>query len=165
MGGARNMKVSAELEYGLLAVLEVAQASAEGKLITSEEIAQMQRIPSKFLESILTKLRKAGVVTSKRGRHGGYQLRVDPKTFTAADLVRSIDGPLVGVRDKAPETTRYRGAGKNLTKVWVASRASLRKVLENVTLSEILADDFEPSVRSLLDEKSSWRRRAANTRN
>lgn len=64
----------------------------------AEAIATVQEIPHKFLEGILGDLRRAGLVTSRRGGSGGYQLARQPAAITVADVIRAVDGPIVSVR-------------------------------------------------------------------
>jgi Rrf2 family protein len=153
------VRISATLEYGLQATLEIAANTEKGTRTTAEQISRIHQIPLKFLESILTQLRDEGVLTSQRGPKGGYLLDVDPKNYSIAELFRALEGPLAAVRDKAPETTKYKGSAKNLTSVWVASRAALRGVLEHMTIEDVLDNRFEPAVNSLLNKKDSWKRR------
>ena len=79
-----------------------------------------------------------GVVASQRGAEGGYRLARDPDAITIADVIRALDGPLAEVRGYRPEATSYDGAAENLQQVWVAVRASLRSVLEKITLTDVI---------------------------
>ena len=72
-----------------------------------------------------------------------------PSRSRLADIIRAVDGPLASVRGQRPETVTYRGPARRLTEVWVALRASLRLVLEEVTLADLVAGDLPPAVRAL----------------
>ena len=101
--------------------------------MTAESIARAQGIPLKFLLGILGELRRAGLVRSQRGPAGGYLLDRDPLSITIADVMRAVDGPLASVQDAKPEDVTYPGPAAKLQDVWIAVRASLRLVLEQVT--------------------------------
>jgi Rrf2 family protein len=155
------MHVSAKVDYGMRALLQLATAykGAETSLMKADEISQAQTIPLKFLEGILTELRHAGFVVSQRGAVGGYRLSREPSQISLADVVRALDGPLAAVRGARPEDVTYDGASEHLRDVWVALRASLRKVLENVTLADVSNNKFDDAVEKLLDEPGAWESR------
>src|SRR5437660_2944031 len=107
--------------------------------VRAETLARSQGIPLKFLENILVDLRRAGIVASHRGAEGGYRLARPAREVTPAQVIRALDGPLAEVRGTRPEAAAYDGAAEHLQDVWVAVRASLRSVLECVTLADIAA--------------------------
>ena len=154
------MKISARVDYGLQAILEIAAASARKKRIKTDEIASKHEIPMKFLESILSDLKKAGFIEGHRGNSGGYNLAMAPSEISIADVVRAIDGPLASVRGMAPEKATYKGNIAGLTKVWIATRVALREVLEEMTLEDILEDDLPSQIARKISTKEAWRRRA-----
>ena len=153
------MKISAKVDYALQAVVEIAVATKKDTLISTEEISVKRDIPEKFLEGILTLLRKAGVVNSYRGPSGGFELAKKSDQIAVADIIRIIDGPLAAVRGIAPEELDYTGSVKHVSDVWIATRVALRNVLENISIADILAGDFDPSVSKLLNEKDARKRR------
>lgn len=153
------MKISAKVDYALQAVVEIAVATKKDSLISAEEISSRREIPEKFLEGILTLLRKSGVIHSYRGPSGGFELAKKPQDIAVADIIRIIDGPLAAVRGFAPEEIDYAGPVKHVADVWIATRASLRNVLENISIADILTGEFEVSVSKLLNEKDARKRR------
>ena len=155
------MKISAKVDYALQAVVEIAVATKKDSLISTEEISSRRDIPEKFLEGILTLLRKSGVINSYRGPSGGYELAKKPQDIAVADIIRIIDGPLAAVRGFAPEEIDYAGPVKHVADVWIATRAALRNVLENISIADILSGDFDVSVSKLLSEKDARKRRKA----
>ena len=108
--------------------------AADGRVLAGE-----QGLPPRFLGAILADLRRAGIVASQRGAEGGYRLAREPDAITIADVIRALDGPLAEVRGFRPEATNYDGAAEHLQQVWVAVRASLRSVLEKVTLTDVIS--------------------------
>jgi Rrf2 family protein len=151
------MQVSARVDYGTRALAEL--ASRPDQLVTSEELAELQGIPVKFLEGILTQLRRAGLVFSKRGAEGGYRLARPAAEIAVADVFRALDGPIAAVRGQAPEDMDYPGAAEHLRDVWVATRAALRTVLEQVTLADVVSGQLPDTARGLLAEPGAWERR------
>ena len=92
-----------------------------------------------FLENILTQLRSSGIVRSQRGPEGGYWLARPAEEVNLAQVIRAVEGPLVGVRGQRPEEIEYVGSAETLQQVWIALRANLRNVLENVTVADVAA--------------------------
>lgn len=155
------MHVSAKVDYGMRALLELAVVEDPKQLVKGDELAKAQDCPVKFLEGILRQLRQAGIVASMRGAEGGYRLDRAPNEITVADVVRALDGPLAAVRGQRPETASYQGAAVHLQEVWIAMRAAMRQVLEHVTLADIAAGELPAEVSALLTESGAWERRRA----
>jgi Rrf2 family protein len=151
------VKVTAKADYAVRATLELAQV--EEGLIKGERIAQAQSIPLKFLENILIDLRHAGIVHAQRGAEGGYRLARDPSDVTLGEVIRAVEGPLASVRGEPPEAVSYEGAAGNLQTVWIAVRASLRSVLDDITLSEVVEGRLPQRVRRLTEQPDAWSRR------
>ena len=74
---------------------------------------------------------------SQRGPEGGYWLARPAEEINVAEVIRAVEGPLVGVRGNRPEEIEYHGSAESLQQVWIALRANLREVLERVTLADI----------------------------
>lgn len=130
-----------------------------GDWATADELAGLQGLPVKFLEGILTQLRRAGLVTSKRGAEGGYQLGRPADQIVVAEVFRALEGPIATVRGQAPEDMAYPGAAEHLRDVYVATRAALRLVLEHVTMADIASGELPPDVQAFLAEPGAWERR------
>jgi Rrf2 family protein len=149
------VRVSAKTDYALRAALELA-AATDDKPMKGERIATAQAIPLRFLENILMQLRHAGLVESRRGAEGGYRLARPPAEVTLADVIRAIDGPLAGVSGARPETLDFTGVAEPMRDVWIAVRASLRGVLEGVTLADVVAGGLPQHVRDLVADEDAW---------
>jgi Rrf2 family protein len=148
-----GVHIPAKVDYGMRAVLTLVE---RGEPATAEELAEAQGLPSKFLGAILNDLRRAGLVASRRGSEGGYRLARPATEVTVADVMRALDGPLAEVRGVRPEAARYAGAAEHLQEVWVAVRASLRRVLDLVTLDEIVKGKLPRSVTKLTEDPDAW---------
>jgi Rrf2 family protein len=148
------VRVTAKAEYAVRAVMEL--AAGEGKPVKRDTIVAAQGIPAKFLENILAELRHAGLVESQRGSDGGYWLAVDPKEITVADVMRAVEGPLASVRSSRPETLEYEGLAEPLQYVWVALRATIRSVLDEVTVADLTSGELPKHVIALTKEPEAW---------
>ncbi|MEY2513019.1 MAG: hypothetical protein QOJ89_377 [bacterium] len=156
------MRVSAKVDYALRASIELAAAQASAgdqRPVKAEALARAQDIPLKFLENILQGLRQSGIVESRRGPDGGHMLARPASEIALADVIRAIDGPLAGVGGRSPHELDYHGTAEPLRDVWVAVRASLRRVLDEVTLADVAAGDVPAKVRELTDDPGAWEKR------
>ncbi len=122
----------------------------------AEVIATVQEIPHKFLEGILGDLRRGGLVTSRRGGSGGYQLARAAAEITVADVIRTVDGPIVSVRGERPTGLTYTGSAEPLLPLWIALRANVRRILEGVTIADLAADALPDPVKKLAAEPAAW---------
>ncbi len=134
-------------------------AGAKGEPQTAEALARSQNLPPKFLESILNDLRRASLLVSQRGAEGGYRLSRPASSITVAQVMRPLDGPLAEVRGLRPEAASYEGDAEHLQDVWVAVRAGLRSVLEEVTIADIVSGELPPSVKAMTVDPEAWRSR------
>jgi Rrf2 family protein len=148
------VRVSAKADYAIRAMVELA-AAGEGP-VKAERIAQALEIPLKFLENIMGDLRQAGLVRSQRGTEGGYWLARPADEITLAHVLRSVEGPLANVRGRRSEEVEYAGSAEPLREVWIAVRASLRSVLEAVTLADVARGDLPSVVEALTADADAW---------
>jgi Rrf2 family protein len=98
-------------------------------------------------------------VHAQRGAEGGYRLARAPRDVSLGDVIRAVEGPLASVRGEPPESVSYEGAAENLQTVWVAVRASLRSVLDDITLAEVVEGRLPQRVRRLTEQPDAWLRR------
>jgi Rrf2 family protein len=152
------MHVTAKADYAIRAVVELADSSQESPRKV-DEVARAQSIPVSFLENILTQLRSAGIVRSQRGPEGGYWLAQPSDQVNLAQVIRAVEGPLVGVRGQRPEEIEYVGSAESLKQVWIALRANLRKVLEHVTVADVAAGKLPKEVLALTRQEEAWQTR------
>jgi Rrf2 family protein len=152
------MHVTAKADYAVRAVVELASSSQQSPRKV-DDVAQAQAIPVSFLENILTQLRSSGVVRSQRGPEGGYWLAHPPEQVSLAQVIRAVEGPLVGVRGQRPEEIEYTGSAESLQKVWIALRANLRKVLEEVSVADVASGKLPKDVLALTRAEEAWQAR------
>ena len=156
------MRISAKVDYAVRACVELAAAQAgdePSRPVKADALARAQEIPAAFLENILQGLRQAGIVESRRGPEGGHLLARSAIDITLADVIRAIDGPLAGVNGKRPEEIDFTGTAEPLREVWIAVRASVRRVLEEVTLADVAAGTIPARVTELTADPGAWDRR------
>jgi Rrf2 family protein len=151
------VRVSAKADYALRATIELAASGGDGP-VKGERVAQAQGIPLKFLENILGDLRQAGLVRSQRGTDGGYWLARPAAEISLADVIRAVEGPIANVRGAGPEEVEYEGSAERLREVWIAVRANLRSVLEQVTLADVASGELPAEVEELARDPDAWTR-------
>jgi Rrf2 family protein len=149
------MHVTAKADYAVRAVVELADSSQSSPRKV-EDVAQAQGIPVSFLENILTQLRSSGVVRSQRGPEGGYWLAHPANEVSLAQVIRAVEGPLVGVRGQRPEEIEYSGSAEALQQVWIALRANLRKVLDEVTVADVAGGKLPKEIMALTKAEEAW---------
>ncbi len=133
------MRISAKADYAVRAALELA-AAPYGEPVKGEHLADR-------------------LIRAKRGARGGYWLARPPDDITIAEVIRAVEGPLANIQDSAPEDTAYPGPAEKLQDVWVAVRANLRAVLEQVTLADVRDDTLPEPIGRLVADRDAWGRR------
>ena len=151
-----RVRTTAKADYAVRAAVELAAA---GEMVTADQIAQAQSIPVNFLENILRDLRRAGLIESRRGQAGGYLLARSADEISIADVIRAVEGPLANVRGLSPDQLQYEGSSTKLRDVWVALRANVRNVLEQVTLADVARGELPSHVEELTRDADAWVRR------
>jgi Rrf2 family protein len=151
------MHISARGDYAVRAA--VALAAAHPGTVSAQAVAAEQDMPRKFLETILADLRRAGLVNSTRGVDGGYTLARPPGEIKVGDVLRAVDGPLAAVRGLRPEQASYTGTAVHLQDLWIAVRASVRRVLDEVSLAEVVKGRLPAHVRKLISDSAAWQSR------
>ena len=149
------MRISAKADYAVRAAAELA-AGTPDEPVKGEKLADAQGIPLQFLEHILLELKHARLVRARRGARGGYWLAKPPEEITLANVIRAVEGPLANIQDQAPEATEYGGHAKELTDVWIAVRASLRRVLEEVTIADLRDGKIPGEVLAMTKDEGAW---------
>ena len=125
--------VSLRAEYAVKAVLRLALTQG-GEPVQAKEIAAYGDIPVKSVEQIMHDLRTARLVTSVRGRAGGYVLAYSPEEITFADFVDATE------RSRAASSGRKRGADALVEPVWRSVDTAVRDILESITIADVTAN-------------------------
>jgi len=148
------MQISAKADYAVRAMLELALHGPE--VVKADVLISHQEMPRKFVEAILAELRRANLIRSHRGSDGGYTLAAPPSKITIGAILRAVDGPLAEVHGLRTHETSYQGAAEHLPEVWVAVRASLRRVLDETTLAQTLTGSLPAHVRRMVGAPDAW---------
>lgn len=144
------MTVSQKCQYALRAAFELAKQRGNGS-ITAADIAAAQAIPRGFLEVILVELKKAGAVTSRRGRHGGYELAVSPGTLMVGQIICSMDGPVAPIKcvtEAGTGNCALHGTCAFLS-FWERVRDAVTEIYESTTFQDLLDGEHAHTVRHI----------------
>ncbi len=91
------MKLSVKVEYACRVLVQLARGYGKKELAHIEDLARAERIPANYLAQILADLRNGGLITSRRGKQGGYALARKPDEITVFDIIKTIDGELLAL--------------------------------------------------------------------
>ncbi|CAN5118427.1 RrF2 family transcriptional regulator [soil metagenome] len=149
------MRVSAKSDYALRALIEIAKRPG-GEHVSAEEVGGLQDIPHGYLQAILADLRKAEILASHRGKFGGWSMRREASTVSVADVLRAVDGPIVSVHGQRPEAVKYPDSAAILQHVWVAARSSLRDILEQVSIQDLVDGALVPDIAERTKDDDAW---------
>jgi Rrf2 family protein len=146
--------LSHKARYALRALVELARDQGGGQM-TSSEIASRADAPRKFLEAILLELSRRGLIISRRGKYGGYQLARAPAEISFAQVIRVVDGPLalapcvshMAFR-KCEDCPSLEGC--TLREALMKARDATSSVLEAYSLADALASESNPPPKALL---------------
>lgn len=142
------MKVSTRAEYGIRALIDLAQHIGEGP-VQSHEIARRQGLPEPYLNQLLTTLRRAGLVQSKRGPSGGHMLARAPEGVTIGEAFLVLEGsvaPWMCVEEEDAHCIYAPGCG--LRPVWQAVKTATEDVLNRTTLADIVGRPLAPLTKA-----------------
>jgi Rrf2 family protein len=144
------MRISERVDNAVRAMGELAVGGDDP--VKAEAIATRQDISLKYLLDIMRDLKRAELVRSKRGPDGGFTLSRPASAISLADVFRAVDGPLADVHDESLRGLEYAAPVQALPQVWMAIRGSLRRVLETVTVADLVSGDLPVSVSELAAE-------------
>lgn len=131
------MKISTQGRYGLRALVDLAENENEGAT-PLREISKRQKISERYLEQLFAKLRKAGLVKSVRGAHGGYMLNRDPEEITVGDVIRTLEGSIApvectktgeGICEMMPQCATH--------EVWMKIKDRINEIVDSITLEDL----------------------------
>jgi Rrf2 family protein len=131
------MKLSTRGQYATRAMVQLA-LNANEEPLSIREIAVLEDLSEQYLEQIFRDLRKAGLVQSIRGAHGGYLLNDKSKEITVGDVIRAVEGPIMPVSCLASEDECNRAAQCVSRKVWSKLQDSILEVLDTTSLDDMV---------------------------
>jgi len=141
------MRITTWAEYGLICALHLARRSADGP-VTGPDMAARERLPADYVEQILLRLRRAGIVRSTRGARGGYALARRPQEISVRDVIAASELTTFDLHCVSHPVDDQRCAAAHacsIRPVWMLLQQKIDDVLEGVHLSDLLHE--EPVVR------------------
>lgn len=129
------MKFSTKAEYGLRAIIRIAR-SIEKKPYSLAQIAKEENISLAYLERLIAKLKKAGLVLSTKGLRGGYQLTKKPKEIKISEVLTALEGSLAPYHCLDINLCRERACPTR--KVWLKLQEQIIKTLNSITLADLI---------------------------
>lgn len=151
------MRITTLAEYGVICALHLARRAAEGP-ITGREIAEVERLPGDYVEQILLRLRRAGLVQSTRGARGGYALARAASAISIRNVIEASESTtfdLHCVTHPVEEARCSSSHNCSIRPVWMLLQRKIDDVLEGVHLSDLLAEEGEVRVRVGLGQRDS----------
>jgi Rrf2 family iron-sulfur cluster assembly transcriptional regulator len=137
------LRLTQKSKYAVRALVELALNEGESPLGVAE-IARRQRIPDRFLEQILGELRRANILESRRGAHGGYRFAMPTEEITVLDVVEILDGEVRPARCSAGGVCYIADAPLCATsKVWDEARVALEGVFGSYSIAALAAAERE----------------------
>ncbi|MBI4499636.1 MAG: Rrf2 family transcriptional regulator [Gemmatimonadetes bacterium] len=139
------MRVTTWAEYGLIVALHLARRR-EGGTLPARDVAENEGLPTDYVEQILLKLRRAGLVTSTRGAHGGYLLARAPADITVKDVVEAAEHHTFEVNCDVRPIDPVRcslGTSCSIRPVWRALQHRIDDLLNSVSLAELLREEVD----------------------
>ena len=134
------MKISTKGKYGLRAMIDLAQYS-EQEAVSISSIAQRQKISESYLEQLVAKLKRAGLVISIRGAAGGYRLARPASDISVGDVLRALEGDVRAVICTAQTEEGCEGEELCVTKyVWQRINESIEKTVDEMMIDQLVAE-------------------------
>jgi Rrf2 family protein len=128
------VKLSVKVNYACRVLAQIARLHGTGELAHVETLAQSEAVPANYLAQILSELRDGGLITSRRGKQGGYALARPPEEITLLEIVKLVEGELLDSNDDAKGQSSRR-----MSQVWEDVRKTLETKLASYTLDKICA--------------------------
>lgn len=134
------MKISTKVQYGLRAMVYLAQISKDGRAVSVREIALREKIPNDYLEKIFAKLLKAKMLAAKKGVRGGYIMARPAGEIKISEIFEALEKPVTKIKCIDDECSREHNC---LTKcLWIKMQTAVDNFLGSVTLQNLIDKDF-----------------------
>ena len=148
------MRITTQAEYGLICALHLAHRINDGP-VTGREIAAQERLPGDYVEQIMLKLRRSGIVNSTRGAHGGYALARRPDEISVHDVISAAEHSTFEVHCTSHPVEEARCSSSHdcsIRPVWMLLQRRIDDVLQGVRLSDLLMQESQVRERVGLSE-------------
>lgn len=132
------MPITSRSEYGMRAMILLAEQLGD-ELLSASELSRREHIPLKYLEQLLSELKKAGLVASQPGARGGYRLARSSRQITVGEVVRALDGPFAPMScvEEGERTPCAFEVGCKLRPLWSKLHLAVQDVLERTSLDQL----------------------------
>jgi Rrf2 family cysteine metabolism transcriptional repressor len=127
------VKLSVKVHYACRVLAQLARHYGEERLAHIDELAEIEAVPANYLVQILSELRNGGLITSRRGKQGGYVLALPPEKITLYDIVKLIEGDHLELAGNADGQS-----GKRVEQVWIEIRDALEIKYRSYTLDMLV---------------------------
>lgn len=126
------MKLSVKVDYACRVLAQLARQQGREGLAHIEELAKIEDVPANYLVQILSELRNGGIITSRRGKQGGYMLARPPEAITLLEIVKVIEGDLLELSPAGQGQS-----GKRVNQIWREIREALEAKVQTYTLDKL----------------------------
>lgn len=127
------MKLSVKVDYACRVLAQLARQHGSADLAHIEELARVEAVPANYLVQILSELRNGGLITSRRGKQGGYALARDPEKITLLDIVEVIEGELLEVTSAGPGQS-----ARHVHHIWQEVKVAFEDKVRSYTLDQLV---------------------------
>ncbi|MBD7910347.1 MULTISPECIES: Rrf2 family transcriptional regulator [Clostridium] len=134
------MKISTKVEYGLVALIDIATNSSSGEVVTVISISERQGISKNYLEQILTPLRQAGIINGTKGAQGGYSLTTKPEYLKISTILNALDSNLINVVFDNSMKCDQNAINVIKNNLWDKLDESFNKLTDNITLADLVEE-------------------------
>ena len=141
------MRISASVEYAARVLVQLARLPA-GEALSAERLSKLENIPRAYVDQIFQRLRRAGLVESQRGAHGGYVLGRPPQALTVGMMIRAVEGSIfedVCEKYASGEHQCSHLSGCNIRPVWQRLTSLVEGFFDKVTVQDLLAEPARPA--------------------
>ncbi len=129
-----EVKISQKLEYACRATVQLARSS--DSILRLEEIAQREKVSSNFLVQILNALRSAGIIQSKRGKHGGYFMERNPEDISLYEIIKAVNSGVV-----ADVTVKDGESAQSVASLWIKISSEIDDLLKKTSLQDMMGNE------------------------
>lgn len=151
------MRITTLAEYGVICALHLARRVEDGP-VNGREIAEAEQLPADYVEQILLRLRRAGIIRSTRGAHGGYALAKHARDISIRDVIAASETTTFDLHCVSHPVGEERCSSSHncsIRPVWMLLQRKIDDVLEGVRLADLLSQESEVRVRVGLSDGPS----------
>ena len=134
------MKISTKVEYGLVALIDIATNCVTSEVVTVISISERQGISKNYLEQILTPLRQAGLISGTKGAQGGYVLTKKPEELKLSTILNALDNNLLKVAFDSSMKCEPNVMDVLNEKAWSLMDEKINEIADKITLADLVQE-------------------------